>query len=268
MRSKERSERQETSTIMNVLSVDFTGKRALVTGAGAGIGRATALRLVELGAEVYALSKTQSKLDSLREENPSIKAICVDLADWEATRKAVMEVTPIHLLVNNAARIEFGPILTVSMEEVDKTMDINVKGVLNVVQVVASDLISRGQKGNIVNVSSTLGHKPAAQTATYAASKAAVESLTKSMALELSSKGIRVNALSPTLVMDTSSGEMYFGQQKDVECSETSLLMARTPQGKLPYRNDIVNGVVYLLSDCSDFVNGHSLPVDGGYLCC
>ncbi|XP_018009274.1 L-xylulose reductase-like [Hyalella azteca] len=233
-----------------------------------GIGRATALRLAELGAKVYALSLVQAELDSLHAENPAIVTLCVDLQDWEATREAVKKVTPIHLLVNIAVVFKWSPILKTSLADVNASLDVNVKGVLNVSQVVASDLITRGEKGNIVNMSSIGGQKPMIQTGIYSACKAAVDSFTRSMALELSSKGIRVNAVCPTLVTDTFSGQVMAPNRKNTETGAgNELLMARTPQGKFPCRNDVVNAVVYLLSDYSDLVNGHLLPVDGGFLC-
>ncbi|KAF2360992.1 Short-chain dehydrogenase/reductase SDR [Trinorchestia longiramus] len=261
----------ERST-MNVLSIDFTGKRALVTGAGSGIGRALALRLAELGAQVFALSRTQAHLDSLKAENPSIEIICVDLSDWSATRKSVEKLNPIHLLVNNAVLAIPCPILDIGPDNFNKCFSVNVLGPLNISQIVASGLISQGMKGNIVNISSVVGQKPWENTSLYSATKAALESLTKSFALEISSKGIRVNSVNPTLVTDTYWGEEGFGGSdgKGGAVSENNYLVfkARHPQGKLPCKNDVINAVVYLLSEQSDFINGHSLPVDSGYLCC
>ncbi|KAF2360998.1 NAD(P)-binding domain, partial [Trinorchestia longiramus] len=233
-----------------------------------GVGRALALRLAELGAQVFALSLIQAELDSLKAVNSAIETICVDLADWASTREAVKKVTPIHLLVNNAAAFRFASILEAVPEDIDISFDVNFKGGFNVSQVVASDLIARSEKGSIVNVSSIAGQKPVGAAAIYSASKAAVESISRSMALELSAKGVRVNAVCPNLVQDTNSGQMRLTRVNSfASIEEDRLLELRTPQGKYPCKNDIVNAIVFLLSDQSDLINGHSLPVDGGYLC-
>ncbi|KAF2357389.1 Short-chain dehydrogenase/reductase SDR, partial [Trinorchestia longiramus] len=118
----------------------FTGKRALVTGAGAGIGRTVALHLSKLGAEVFALSRTKSKLESLQEEDPKIKIITQDVSNWDATRKAVAEITPIHLLVNNAGSFGMSNFQSVTPEFMDEMFNVNVKAPVNISQVVINDL--------------------------------------------------------------------------------------------------------------------------------
>ncbi|KAF2360999.1 NAD(P)-binding domain, partial [Trinorchestia longiramus] len=239
---------------------DFTGKRALVTGAGAGIGRAIALKLAELGAQVFALSRTQASLDSLKAENPSIEIVCADVSDWSATREVVKKVTPIHLLVNNAAVASLSSVLEASPEDFDLLFNVNVKSIMNVTQVVASDLISRNMKGSIVNMSSQAGSRALENHLIYSATKAAVDSFTRSMALELSSKGIRVNSVGPTVVM-TAMGRLGWSKPE-----KSGPMLARIPQGKFAEVEDVVNATIYLLSDKSDMINGHMLPVDGGFL--
>ncbi|KAA0187341.1 hypothetical protein HAZT_HAZT010878 [Hyalella azteca] len=240
---------------------DFRGKRALVTGAGAGIGRATALKLAELGAEVVALSRTQENLDSLKAENPSIEIICVDLADWNATREAVQKVTPIHLLVNNAAVALLAPVLEATPQEFDSSFNLNVKSILNVTQVVASDLVDRKLKGSIVNLSSQAAQRALKDHIVYCGTKAAVDAFTRSMALELAPKGIRVNSVGPTVVM-TAMGRIGWSKPE-----KSDPMRARIPQGKFAEVEDVVNAIVYLLSDKSDMINGHMLPVEGGFFC-
>lgn len=243
------------------MTYNFSGKRALVTGAGAGIGRALSLRLAELGAEVIALSKTQANLDSLAKENPSIKTVCVDLTDWDASREAVGNLVPIHLLVNNAATALLSPMLDATPEDFDMSFNLNVKAIMNVTQVVTADLITRKQPGSVVNLSSQAGQRGIRDHLIYCATKAAVDSFTKTMALELGSKGIRVNAVCPTVVM-TEMGKIGWSSKE-----KAASMIARIPQGKFAEVEDVVNAIVYLLSNSSDMVNGHLLPVDGGFLC-
>ncbi|XP_064109209.1 D-erythrulose reductase-like [Macrobrachium nipponense] len=238
----------------------FTGKRALVTGAGAGIGRALAIKLVEMGAEVFALSKTAANLESLKAECPALTTVCVDLSDWTATRETVKKLTPIHLLINNAAAAVLDPFLTATPESFDKLFNINVKAMMNVSQVVAGDLIVREQRGSIVNVSSQAGQRALRDHTVYCSTKGAVDMMTKVMALELAPKGVRVNAVSPTVVM-TDMGRIGWSDP-----AKAGPMLARIPQGRFAEVDDVVNAIIYLLSDESDMVNGHLLPVDGGFL--
>ncbi|KAK4320954.1 hypothetical protein Pmani_008209 [Petrolisthes manimaculis] len=238
----------------------FSGRRALVTGAGAGLGRGVALKLAQMGAEVFALSKTEANLSSLKEECPSITTITIDLTNWEATREAVKKITPIHMLVNNAGINIILPFLDATPESFDLMFNLNVKAVMNVSQIVASDLITRQLKGSIVSISSQSGQRALKGRTVYCSTKGALDMMTKVMALELGPKGIRVNNVSPTVVM-TKMGRAGYSDP-----SRANSMLARIPQGKFAEVEDVVNAVVYLLSDESDMVNGHMLPVDGGFL--
>ena len=242
------------------MNINFAGKRALVTGAGGGIGRATALKLEQLGAEVKALSKTQANLDSLKAENPAITTVCVDIGNWEETRAAVKKYTPIHLLVNNAGIAQLAPVLDATPEEFDKIFSVNVKAVMNVSQVVGKDLVERNSRGTIVNVSSQAALRALENHLVYCASKAALDSMTRNMALELGSKGIRVNSVNPTV----TKTEMSLVGWSDKE--KKDWMIKRIPQGKFAEIDDVVNAIVYLLSDSSEMVNGVALPVDGRFL--
>ena len=128
-------------------------------------------------------------------------------------------------------------------------------------QIVAKDLISRGLKGTIVNMSSQAGQRAMEDHILYGATKATLDHMTKSLALELGPKGIRVNAVSPTVVM-TQMGKLAWSDPQ-----KSGPVLARIPQGKFAEVDDVVNAVVYLLNEQSDMINGHSLPVDGGFLC-
>lgn len=183
------------------MEVKFSNKRALVTGAGRGIGRELAKKLVLCGAEVVALSKTQANLDTLKAEVPSIHTVCVDLADWDKTKKAVEELGNIDLLVNNAGYGIINPFGTIGPEDFDRIFAVNVKAVINVSQVVAEGMKKKGKGGAIVNVSSQAGMVAFRDHAIYGASKGALDQLTRVMALELGPHQIRVNSVNPTVVL-------------------------------------------------------------------
>ncbi|XP_072882191.1 L-xylulose reductase-like isoform X1 [Hemitrygon akajei] len=242
------------------MELSFAGKRALVTGAGKGIGRATAKALLACGAEVIAVTRTQSDLDSLVQECPKMLTICVDLGNWEATENALKDVGPVDLLVNNAAVSILEPFLEVTQEAVDKTFNINVKAVLHVGQIIAKGMKCRGSGGSIVNISSQASQRALKDHALYCASKGAVDMLTKVMAFELGPHKIRVNAVNPTVVM-TAMGRIAWS-----EPVKASGILSRIPMGRFAELEDVVNAIIFLLSDKSAMINGVTLLVDGGFL--
>ncbi|XP_067203761.1 L-xylulose reductase-like isoform X2 [Linepithema humile] len=242
------------------MNLCFQGKRILVTGAGQGIGRELALRLSKYKGQVFALSKTKKNLDSLIAADPKIQPVCVDLQDWDATRKAVQSILPIDLLVNNAAVVCLSPFLNTTPKGFDLTFNVNVKGVMNISQIVARDMIERKSGGNIVNVSSLAGQVAVKDHAVYGTSKGALDMLTKTMALELGPHNIRVNAVNPTIVL-TERGKLGWSDpQKAHE------MISRTSLGRFAEVDEVVKPILYLLSDHSSMINGVCLPVDGGFL--
>ncbi|XP_046888809.1 L-xylulose reductase isoform X1 [Hypomesus transpacificus] len=244
------------------MEISFAGKRAMVTGAGKGIGRATALALVRCGAEVTAVTRTRADLDSLLLECPSIRPVCVDLADWEATEAALVGVGPVDLLVNNAACAILQPFLDVTPEQFDKSFNINVKAVLHISQLVSRGMKARGTGGSIVNISSQASHCALRDHAVYCATKGALDMLTKVMALELGPHQIRVNSVNPTVVM-TEMGRLGWS-----DAEKARAMTSRIPLGRFAEVEDVVNSVLFLLSDKSSMTNGVMLPVDGGFLAC
>ncbi|XP_067860251.1 L-xylulose reductase [Heptranchias perlo] len=235
-------------------------KRALVTGAGKGIGRATAKALLECGAEVIAVTRTQSDLDSLIQECPKMLTACVDICNWEATEDALKDIGPVDLLVNNAAVASLQPFLEVTQEAFDKLFDTNVKALLHVSQIIAKGMKCRGEGGAIVNISSQASQCALQDHAVYCASKGAVDMLTKVMALELGPHKIRVNSVNPTVVM-TAMGRIGWSDP-----AKSERMLSRIPLGKFAEVEDVVNAIIFLLSDKSAMINGVTLPVDGGFL--
>ncbi|OWF39734.1 L-xylulose reductase-like [Mizuhopecten yessoensis] len=243
------------------MEITFHGKRALVTGAGKGIGRDIAKKLVECGAETYALSRTQADLDTLKSEVPSMHIVLADLQDWDGSRKVIEQLGPIDLLVNNAGVGRNALFMEVKKEELDYVYDINVKSIVNVSQVCAKGMIERGTAGSIVNMSSIASSKALQEHTAYASSKAAVDMITKVMCLELGPHKIRVNAVNPTVVWT----EMGKGTWSDP--AKSGPLLARIPLNKFVEIEDVVNATLFLLSDKSAMVNGTCMLLEGGLSC-
>ncbi|XP_054831926.1 L-xylulose reductase [Eublepharis macularius] len=238
----------------------FAGRRALVTGAGKGIGKAVAAALSRAGAHVVALSRTQADLDSLQKECPGIQTLCVDVGDWEATEAALSELGDIDLLVNNAGIALLQPFLEVTKEAFDRSFNVNLRAALHISQIVARKLIARGAPGAIVNVSSQASVRSVMDHTVYCSTKSALDMLTKTMALELGPHKIRVNSVNPTVVMTEMGRRNWSDSQK------AAAMISRIPLGKFAEEADVVNGILFLLSDQSNMTTGAMLPIDGGFL--
>lgn len=238
---------------------EFCGKRALVTGAGKGIGRATALLLAARGARVVALSRSADDLRALELEI-GCETHAVDLADTAATRAAALAAQPIDLLVNNAGIARLQPFLDLDVEAFDETMAVNVRAAMIVGQVCARSMIERGAGGAIVNVSSISAQIGFALHAAYCASKAALDALTRVMAVELGEHGIRVNSINPTVTL-TPMAEKAWGDP-----GKAAQMLSRIPLNRFVKPDEVAQAIAYLLGDESRMINGVSSAVDGGFL--
>ncbi|XP_076743281.1 L-xylulose reductase isoform X2 [Maylandia zebra] len=227
-----------------------------------GIGRATALALARCGAKVIAVTRTQADLNSLVEECASITPVCVDLTDWGATEQALQDVGPVDLLVNNAACANLQPFLEVTPDKFEQAFSVNVKAVVQVSQLVARGMKARGSGGSIVNVSSQASQRALREHAVYCATKAALDMLSKVMALELGPHQIRVNTVNPTVVM-TDMGRLGWSDPEKAKS-----MKSRIPLGRFAEVEEVVNSILFLLSEKSSMINGVTLPVDGGFLAC
>jgi len=241
------------------MNINFEGKRALVTGAGKGIGREIAILLAKCGAQVTAVSRTEGDLETLREEI-NCQILVADLSDASAAQNAARDAGAIDLLVNNAGISVPQTLLETSPDAFDSTMAINVRAPLLISQVIAAGMISRGQGGAIVNVSSQASQVALADHAAYCASKGALDQLTRVMALELGPHQIRVNAVNPTVTL-TPMGEMAWGDP-----AKSAPMLAKIPLGRFALPRDVAHAVAYLLSDNADMIHGALLPIDGGFL--
>lgn len=242
-----------------MISFDFTGKRALVTGAGKGIGRDVARYLAQSGADVIALSRTQSDLDSLAVEI-GCEVHAVDLADADAARAAAEAAGPVDLLVNNAGITILESFLDTQVESFDRIMAVNVRAAMIVGQVVARGMVARGQGGAIVNVSSQTSTRALPDHTAYCASKGALDQLTRVMALELGPHQIRVNGVGPTVVM-TPMGKLAWSDP-----ARSEPMLSQIPLGRFAELEDVSVVVAFLLSDAAAMINGVMLPIDGGFL--
>lgn len=239
--------------------MDFTGKRVIVTGAGKGIGRATALMLARRGAEVIALSRSAADLAALDAETGG-RSIAVDLGDPVATRAAIKAALPADLLVNNAGTTELDSFLDLPEEHFDLLYAVNTRSPMIVAQEYARAIVAAGGKGAIVNVSSVSAFVGFRDHAAYCASKAGLDGLTRVMAVELGPKGIRVNAVNPTVTLTPMAIKAWSDEAK------AASMLARIPVGRFAEPEDVAEVILFLLSDAAAMVHGVSLPVDGGYM--
>lgn len=237
--------------------MEFSGQRALVTGAGKGIGRATVDRLLGEGATVVAL--TRSKSDGPELEAAGCETVICDLADAEATRRAVAAVQPVDLLVNNAGIAELQPLLDTDVATFDLVMAVNVRAPLIVAQECARDMIRRGHKGAIVNVSSVASHQGIPDHAAYCASKGALDALTRVMAVELGPHGIRVNSVNPTVTLTPMAVKAWSDPQK------SGSMLARIPLNRFAEPEEVADVILYLLGPKASMVHGMAMFVDGGF---
>lgn len=240
-------------------STRLAGRRVLVTGAGKGIGRETVRRLVADGAEVVALSRQLEDLTSLAAET-GCAFVAADLSELEAAAEAVTQLLPFDCLVNNAGITSLEPALETSMARFGAVLAVNTMAPLRLAQVVAADLIRRGKGGVIVNLSSTASSLGLPDHAAYCASKAALDALTRVLAVELGPHGIRTNSVNPTVTL-TPMGQMAWSDP-----AKAAPMLGRIPLGRFAEPSEVAGVISFLLSDDAAMLNGVSIAVDGGQL--
>jgi NAD(P)-dependent dehydrogenase (short-subunit alcohol dehydrogenase family) len=238
---------------------DLTGQKAVVTGAGRGIGRACAEALAEAGARVIAVARSQPDLDEVS-AHPSgrIESWTADVGE-ESFQRRVEDVEGLSILVNNAGTNRPQSFAEVDRDSLDTVLDLNVRTAFLVAQAAARAMLRQKIRGCIINMSSQMGHIGSPRRSVYCMTKHAIEGLTKAMAVELAPEGIRVNAVAPTFIETPLVKPML----DDPEFREFVLDMI--PLRKVGQVEDVAAAVLYLVSPGARMVTGHSLRVDGGW---
>lgn len=235
------------------------GRTALVTGASKGLGLAAACALAQAGARVILVAREAAALEdvveALRAGGHQAEALALDVTNRPAMREALADRV-IDILVNNAGTNRPRPMSEISDDDYSAVMDLNVRATYFLSQQVAENM-PRG--GTIINMSSQMGHVGAANRTLYCASKAAIEGLTKSLAVELGPCGIRVNSVCPTFV-ETPMTRPFFEQPGFLDS-----VLAKIPLGRLGQIEDIMGPVAFLASDAAGLITGSALMVDGGW---
>lgn len=249
------------------MAAGLEGRVAMVTGGAGGIGSAISKGLARAGASVV-VAENRSRdgaalADQITSEGGRALAVTCNVADRASVEAMVAEAVarfgPPHILVNNAGVTSTHSFLTLSEEEWDRVLNVNLKGAFLCSQAVAAQMVDAG-RGAIVNITSQLGHVALRNKAHYVSSKGGLTMLTKAMALELAPYGIRVNALAPGPIETELTAPLLN------DAPARAALLQRVPLGRFGQPDELVAALLFLVGDGAGFVTGTTLFVDGGYL--
>lgn len=249
--------------------IDVTGKVVLITGGSRGIGEAIATALCSAGAKVAISSRKRDGIDAAAErvreavEGAEILPLVAHMGEVEAIEELVQAVEdhfgPIDAVINNAATNPyFGPMIHVEARAYDKTFEVNTRGYFELARAAAKRFTETGRPGCIINVASVVALAGAPLQGVYAMTKAAVVSMTQTLAVELGAANIRVNAIAPGLI-DTK-----FASAITTNDAIVDRIVDRIPLGRYGQPHEIAGAAVFLVSDAASFVTGHTMVVDGG----
>jgi 2-deoxy-D-gluconate 3-dehydrogenase len=242
------------------------GKAALVTGASAGLGAAIALALAEAGADVACHGNSRSPettCEAVARAGRRARAVVGDLSDKEVPRRLVEETLNefghLDILINNAGIIRRSPSVDYSEEDWTAVIEVNLNAVFRLSQLAGRHMVERGS-GKIVNIASLLSFQGGLTVPAYAASKGGVAQLTKALANEWASKGVNVNAIAPGYMRTDNTAAL----QKDE--TRNRQILERIPAARWGEAQDLAGAAVFLAAPASDYINGHVLVVDGGWM--
>ena len=245
---------------------DLTGRVAIMTGAGRGLGRTMALGLAAAGADLALASRTASELESLVEEVQALgrRAIAVptDVTSPDAcealVEAAITRLGRLDIMVNNAGTNVRKSALDITPDEYDFVIETNLKGYFNGARAAGRHFVAQGS-GKVINISSILGSVALPNQAAYASSKGAIDQLTKVLAIEWATAGVQVNGLAPTYFETDLTRPLFEDPERRAFIEE------RTPVGRWGQPHELAGAVIFLASDASTFVTGQTLLVDGGW---
>jgi len=244
---------------------DLTGRVAVVTGANTGIGQGLAIALAEAGADVALVGRTPAEETAERVRTVGRRAAIIgaDLSTiapvQEVVDQTLSKLGGLDILVNNAGIIRRSDALDFSEEDWDSVIDTNLKSVFFLCQAAARHMVSKG-RGKIINIASMLSFQGGIRVPSYTASKSGVAGLTKLLANEWAAKGINVNAIAPGYIATNNTAALQADELRNRQ------IMERIPAGRWGQPSDLAGAVVFLASDASDYVQGHILAIDGGWL--
>ena len=241
-------------------SFRLDGKRAIVTGAGRGIGLAAAAALAEAGAEVTLIARTASEIGAVAAAigNGAAAAI-LDVSNIAAVKSFFGECPAFDILINNAGTNRPKSMWEVSEEDFDAVYDLNVKSAFFVAQACAQKMIAEGVQGSLIHMGSQMGHVGGPKRSLYCGSKWALEGMNKAFALDLAPHGIRSNTIAPTFI-ETPMTKPFFADE-----AFRAQVLSKIKLGRIGQVEDVMGAIIFLASDASALMTGTSLIVDGGW---
>jgi NAD(P)-dependent dehydrogenase (short-subunit alcohol dehydrogenase family) len=244
-------------------SFRLDGRRALITGAGRGIGLAIATAFADAGAHVTLCARSEPEITAivaaLRDRGHTADAFILDVTQTAKFANKISVTEAFDIFLNNAGTNRPGPFIEVSEENFDLVTGLNVRAAFFAAQAVVKRLISAGKAGSIINMSSQMGRTGAANRSLYCATKWAMEGFTRAMAIELGPFNIRVNTLCPTFI-ETPMTASFF---EDEEFKQSVLRKIKI--GRIGQVEDLMGAALFLASDASAMMTGSSLVIDGGW---